>query len=764
MRRSLAWVSAGLVSLAGAGGAPAEAQLPTLEHVVVTLRAQAGLSGVSGSRSQRLQEIIHRRKTRADAGYAAFSGRLGAWRRSGRLTSVTRLWVVNGFALTATSDVVAALRADPAVVRVAADSAAIVPAASGPAEWNIGTIGAPAIWDRAATGQGVVVATLDSGVDIDHPDLAARWRGGTSSWFDPYGQQPSIPTDLTGHGTGVMGVIVGGGAGGTVIGVAPGAQWISARVFNDQGSSTTSAIHRAFQWLLDPDGDPATPDAPQVVNASWSFANPGCNLEFAPDIQALRAAGILPIFAAGNFASATPSPANNPGAVAVGSTTKTDAIAVDSSRGPSACGEPSTTFPEFAAPGVAIRTADLGGLYATQSGTSLAAPHVAGALALMLSARPNLDLADQEAALEQTALDLGPAGPDNTFGAGRLDAAAALQWATDHVPDTTGPVVSGVSTSPSLAPAVPAAVTATAVDAAGTTVSAEWFDGPDPGAGSGIAMTPVDGAFDQSTESIAATIDAAALTPGTHTISVRAKDAAGNWGAPATTTLLVDLAGPAVSDLTVSPSPTEGAVAATLTGVAIDPAGPGAAVAGAEWFAGDDPGEGKAVHVMAADGAFDQAWESVSASVALTGFGPGPHTLSVRARDAAGNWGPTTQVVLTVTAAQPPVTPVDPPPGDPNPSPGSGVTGDPASPPAPVLGSRALGPGMRGPDVARLQRILRGRRVPVAVNGSYGPRTRNAVRVMQRRLHLRATGIADRRFLMRLGIRVAPGAGITLSP
>ena len=86
----------------------------------------------------------------------------------------------------------------------------------------------------------------------------------------------------------------GRGAGGTAIGVAPGAQWISARVFNDQGSSTTSAIHRAFQWLLDPDGDPATPDAPQVVNASWSFANPGCNLEFAPDIQALRAAASCP--------------------------------------------------------------------------------------------------------------------------------------------------------------------------------------------------------------------------------------------------------------------------------------------------------------------------------------------------------------------------------------------------------------------------------------------------------------------------------------
>ena len=146
-----------------------------------------------------------------------------------------------------------------------------------------------------------------------------------------------------------------------------------------------------------------------------------CNLEFAPDIQALRAAGIDPVFAAGNYGSVNASPANNPGAFAVGATRSTDAIASYSSRGPSACGEPSNLFPELTAPGDSVNTSDLYASYTTQSGTSLAAPHVAGALALLLSAYPGLSVSEQETALETGAVDLGASGPDNTFGYGRLD-------------------------------------------------------------------------------------------------------------------------------------------------------------------------------------------------------------------------------------------------------------------------------------------------------------------------------------------------------
>ena len=77
---------------------------------------------------------------------------------------------------------------------------------------------APALWDRGFRGQGVVVANMDTGVDATHPDLAAKWRGGTNSWYDPNGQHPTTPTDVSGHGTQTMGVMVGGNAGGSSVG------------------------------------------------------------------------------------------------------------------------------------------------------------------------------------------------------------------------------------------------------------------------------------------------------------------------------------------------------------------------------------------------------------------------------------------------------------------------------------------------------------------------------------------------------------------
>ena len=234
----------------------------------------------------------------------------------------------------------------------------------GAPEPNIVLVNAPALWGQGFYGQGVVVASMDSGVDVSHPDLASRWRGGSNSWFDPYEQHPTTPTDLSGHGTWTTGIMVAGDAGGTSLGVAPGAQWIAVKIFNDQGGSTATAIHQGFQWLLDPDGDPNTADAPQVVNNSWTFAYPGCNLEFELDLQSLRAADILPVFAAGNGgpnANTSYSPSNNPSAFAVGATNNNDQIYAYSSRGPSTCGGSVGPFPEIVAPGVNINTTDLGG-------------------------------------------------------------------------------------------------------------------------------------------------------------------------------------------------------------------------------------------------------------------------------------------------------------------------------------------------------------------------------------------------------------------
>ena len=249
-----------------------------------------------------------------------------------------------------------------------------------------------------------------------------------------------------------MGVLVGGDAGGTAIGMAPQAQWIAARIFNDAGSATATAIHLGYQWLLDPDGDPDTPDAPNVVNNSWGFAYPGCNLEFEPDLLALRAAGILPVFAAGNSGPAADSgvsPANNPSAFAVGATDNADAIYVLSSRGPSSCGGSGSVFPDVVAPGVDIRTTGLFGTYGDHSGTSLATPHVSGGLALLLSAYPALSAEGQAQLLREGALDLGPAGPDDVYGYGRLDllatygAAGQLADLAVDVSGTPGQVTTG---------------------------------------------------------------------------------------------------------------------------------------------------------------------------------------------------------------------------------------------------------------------------------------------------------------------------------
>jgi uncharacterized repeat protein (TIGR01451 family) len=234
-----------------------------------------------------------------------------------------------------------------------------------------------------------------------------------------------------------MGLMVGGqGNNGNDFGVAPEAKWIAVKMFNDVGTGTTAGIHAGFQWLLDPDGNPASADAPHVVNNSWTFGNPNsCNLTFQADLQALRAAGILPVFAAGNSgpnASTSYSPANYPEALAVGAINDSSIIYTLSSRGPrpssSNCND-GTVFPEVVAPGVNIYTAYLGPTYYTASatGTSFATPHVVGVLALLLDAAPNLTVAQQEAALLNSTVDLGAVGPDNSYGQGRIDALAAYQ-------------------------------------------------------------------------------------------------------------------------------------------------------------------------------------------------------------------------------------------------------------------------------------------------------------------------------------------------
>jgi len=395
--------------------------------VIVKLKQRADLSSILGETKEgRLRRVIVALQATATAAQAPVRALLELRRSQGLVSQVVPFWVFDGLSVTATREVILELAGRNDVESITADEIDVVPSA-GPAEPNILLTNADLLWSRGWTGQGVVVANMDTGVAGSHPDLVSRWRGGLNSWFDPYGQHTS-PTDLDGHGTWTMGIMVGGDAGGTSIGVAPGARWIAAKIFNDRGRATATGIHQGFQWLLDPDGNPDTADAPDVVNNSWAYGGPGCNLEFQPDLQALRAAGIVPVFSAGNYgpnSSTSVSPANYPEAFAVGAVDNGGLIYSGSSRGPSACGEPSTIYPELVAPGVNVRTTDSDGLYYQTSGTSFSAPHVTGALALLLSVYPNLTAEQQEYALLDTSVDLGSTGPDNTFGYGALDIEAA---------------------------------------------------------------------------------------------------------------------------------------------------------------------------------------------------------------------------------------------------------------------------------------------------------------------------------------------------
>jgi VCBS repeat-containing protein len=404
--------------------------------VIVQLPDRVDLSSYRvHDRSRRDNGVLKALKAKAGAQWPVLAAAL----QSVGAGNPRQLWIINAAAVTLPMWAVQELARNPQIGRIGLDG--VIPFAATPGvqttpsgSWNLDAVNAPALWALGADGSGVVVASLDTGVDAAHPDLGRSWRGGTNSWYDPSGQH-AAPYDSSGHGSQTMGLMVGGSASGVPIGMAPGARWIAAKVFDDAGNATFSRLHLVFQWLLDPDNNAATLDAPDIVNASWGLAGlaPGsCNLEFGTDIQALRAAGISVVFAAGNDGpdgATGASPASNPGAIATGSVDAALLIAPSSSRGPSGCD--GSVFPKLVAPGVNVVSSDLsfGGmpLYASVSGTSFAAPHVAGALALLASAFRAVPLATIETALTDSARDLGDAGPDNFYGYGLVDVAAAQQ-------------------------------------------------------------------------------------------------------------------------------------------------------------------------------------------------------------------------------------------------------------------------------------------------------------------------------------------------
>lgn len=425
--------SASLQSVLDAAG-PQE-----LVPVIITFRQTRAVRDFrDGDRVVRHERMVRALRAESDRTEREWGSRLaleGARR-------ARRIWVRNAIAVELPADAVVRLSQDRDVARVDYDAKLAAPitqfAMTGAPEWNLETVGAPALWALGETGSGALVATLDTGVDANHTDLAAKWRGGPGGWFDPHGEH-ATPYDVDGHGTQAMGIIVGGDATGTSVGMAPDATWMAAKVFDDSGNAQISDIELAFQWLLDPDSDPSTYDLPDVVNNSWVFSNTVnvCDPILQTHIDNLRAAGVAVVFSAGNSgasSSTSNAPANTPGVVAVGAVDGDPGLPVSSfsARGPSAC-DAATPFPTVVAPGRDIKTTDLTFGFLTESfnyvtGTSFAAPHVAGAVALLRGAFPGRPLNEIEAAIEATAYDAGQPGADIDYGYGVLDVAAAYDF------------------------------------------------------------------------------------------------------------------------------------------------------------------------------------------------------------------------------------------------------------------------------------------------------------------------------------------------
>lgn len=346
--------------------------------------------------------------------------------------------------------------------------------------YGIEFTGAPNVWAQGIKGQGIVIASQDTGVEWDHPALKAKYRGWNDKinaashayhWFDAWGTQSrpttgcandaQVPCDDHGHGTHTVGTLLGDtGVGGTVIGMAPDAEWIGCRNMA-RGVGTIASYTACFEFFLAPypqggnkmtDGNPAL--APHIINNSWSCPpEEGCN----PDsllqvVETVRAAGIMVVGAAGNDGTKTIdscSTVMNPIAIydatySIGAHDFAGDITKFSSRGPVTTDGSGRAKPDLTAPGYEVESSwplyrsESG--YESRSGTSMASPHVAGAAALVWSAVPDLigEISLTEEVLNKSATPVpsnacgegkSPVVPNHTYGFGRLNVEAAVAMA-----------------------------------------------------------------------------------------------------------------------------------------------------------------------------------------------------------------------------------------------------------------------------------------------------------------------------------------------
>ncbi len=362
----------------------------------------------------------------------------------------TTLWIVNAVALRATPEQVKAISKHPSVgvVRLDREIKLLDGFEGGEGgevkgvSWGVGRIKADSVWvNLGYTGDGVILGSMDSGVMADHPALSGK----VLYWYDPRTNSPT-PTDEAScyyHGTHTSGTLLGGDGPGPFtedVGVAPGAGLAMVRIFGTSScNSSLSVIHMGFQkfveWKVD--------SGYNIVAVNNSWGGPESETEFWNDVLAWRVAGIIPVFSIGNdgpLRSTTKAPGNFPTVIGVGATTSADNVAGFSSRGPAPSSPPWSDVeywsrhdwnfvkPDIGAPGENITSSYGSNSYSGKSGTSMAAPHLTGTIALMFEKNPNLEYEIVYEIILRSADRLGDCYdvPNNGCGWGRLNAYRAV--------------------------------------------------------------------------------------------------------------------------------------------------------------------------------------------------------------------------------------------------------------------------------------------------------------------------------------------------
>ncbi|MEM9103610.1 MAG: S8 family serine peptidase [Pseudomonadota bacterium] len=265
--------------------------------------------------------------------------------------------------------------------------------------YGITTVRADETW-ADADGSGVRLCVIDTGMDLDHPDLASNYTTGIRTIGS------GGPGDQNGHGTHVAGTAAGNLNGNDITGVAPNADIYVSAVFEGR-STTTQAILEGLDWCVQQNA--------QVANMSYGGGSSTSSTESA--YNAAYNSGLVMVAATGNSGTSSLSyPARYSSTIAVGGTDSSDRLYSGSQRGPEI---------DITAPAVGVVSARNGGGTVALTGTSMATPHVAGAAAVLLSADPSLSIEEVRSTLRNSSVDLGASGFDTSFGAGRLDVRAA---------------------------------------------------------------------------------------------------------------------------------------------------------------------------------------------------------------------------------------------------------------------------------------------------------------------------------------------------